>query len=373
MKARLVIDSTKHSADLFYLTGFRAPDPIIWMQLGRGKILMLSELELDRAKKEASADLFVPLKTYFTKAMKLFSRTSLVHAAAVFLKEKGVKRIEVPMSFPSLYLRVLEDLDFTVRVSGGDFVPARRAKRRREIEEIRKSIRRGAEGVELAVDMIARSTVRSGKLQLDGKPLTSERLKLEVTRFLLDRGCGASGLIAAGSRRQTSMPHHTGSGALRAGEAIILDFFPRDIMSGYHGDITRTVVKGKAGDRLKKMYEATRKVERKTSSMLRPGVPCKKLHAKALEIFKDAGFVTGRRKGRAGGFFHGLGHGLGLEIHEKPSFSAVAERLRCRDVTTIEPGLYYLETGGVRHENVYVITSTGHELLTDCDVPFEIE
>ena len=373
MKTRLVIDSTKHSADLFYLTGFRAPDPIIWMQLGRRKILMLSELELDRAKKEATADLFVSLKTYFAKAQKVFSRALLIHAAAVYLKEKGVKKIEVPSSFPAGCLRTLEELEFKVSVVEADFVPARRAKRTWEIDEIRKSIRHGAEGVELAADMIARSTVRSGKLQLDGKPLTSERLKLEVTRFLLDRGCGASGLIAAGSRRQTSMPHHTGSGVLMAGEAIILDFFPRDLASGFHGDITRTVVKGKAGAGLRKMYEAVRKAEKKTSSMLRPGVSCRKLHVTALKVFREAGFVTGRRKGRARGFFHGLGHGLGLEIHEKPLFSAVAEMLRFRDVTTIEPGLYYIETGGVRHENVYAITSTGHDLLTDCKVPFELD
>jgi Xaa-Pro aminopeptidase len=370
-KTRLVIDSTRRSADLFYLTRLKAPDPIVWMQVGRRRILMLSELELDRARKEARADLFLPARTYMIRAARLFSRATPAHAAAVFLGDRGIRSVEVPASFPVSLMRVLEELGFDVAVSGEDFVPARRTKRQWEVREIRRCTRLGAEGIDLAVSMIHTAEARGRRLLLGGRPLTSEAVKREVTKYLVDRDCQAAGLIAAGRRDQTAMPHHTGSGALEPGEAIILDFFPKSSGSGYHGDITRTVVRGKAGEKLKKMYEAVRTVERKVAAMIRPGAEGRSLQAAALRMFERAGFKTGRSAGHACGFFHGIGHGLGLEIHEKPSMSG-SDKLRPGDVVTVEPGLYYPETGGVRHENVYLVTRTGREPLTDYEIPFEI-
>ena len=373
MKARLVIDSTKRSSDLLYLTRLKAPDPVIWLQVGRQRALMLSELELDRARQEATADLFLSARAYLAKAARFFPNPTSVHAAAVFLKERGARRVEVPASFPAAYDRLLKSLGFDVEVNEGAFVPARRSKRRAEVREITAAVRAGAEGVGLAVDMIRRARVRGTMLHLDGKKLTSEDLKREVTKALVDKGYSAAGLIAAGCRDQTSLPHHTGSGPLLAGEAIILDFFPRSVRSGYHGDITRTVVKGRASERLRRMERAVREVERRAAAGLRAGVRGADLHKAALRTFERAGFETGRRGGKARGFFHGLGHGLGLEIHESPSVSARDEVLRTGDVVTIEPGLYYPETGGVRHENVYLVTAGGSEPLTDCEVPFEID
>ncbi len=174
-------------------------------------------------KKEARADLFLPVRGYLLRAARLLGHATSAHAAAVFLRQRGIRSVEVPDSFPVGLLRTLEDLGFGVTVSGEDFVPARRSKRRREVREIRRSIRSGAEGIDLAVSMIRRAEARGGRLMLEGRPLTSERVKREVTKFLVDRDCQAAGLIAAGRRDQTAMPHHTGSGPLEPGEAIILE------------------------------------------------------------------------------------------------------------------------------------------------------
>ena len=125
-------------------------------------------------------------------------------------------------------------------------------------------------------------------------------------------------------------------------------------------------------DILKAMERAVRKVERDIAARLRPGVRGVDLHARALKMFARVGFETGRAGGKARGFFHGIGHGLGLEIHERPSLSAREERLQKGDVVTVEPGLYYPERGGIRHENVYLITDRGARCLTRCDMPFEI-
>jgi len=214
--------------------------------------------------------------------------------------------------------------------------------------------------------------VKRRTLHLDGKPLTSERVRHEVTLFLTARGYSAAGLIVAGRRDQTSLPHHVGSGPLGAGEPIIMDFFPRCSSSGFHGDITRTVLKGRAPAAVRAMERAVRKVESDIASRLRPGVRGVDLHARALKMFARAGFDTGRAGGKARGFFHGIGHGLGLEIHERPSMSARDEVLRRGDVVTVEPGLYYPEHGGIRHENVYLLTDAGARCLTRCRVPFEI-
>ncbi len=372
MKARLIIDSTKRSADLYYLTGLKAPDPVIWFQLGRKRVLMLSELELDRARIEARADRFVALRPYLAKASKRMGAATAVHAAALFLEEHGARRVEVPGTFPSSMYLTLRSLGFEVAVVNGEFVPARRTKRAAEVREIVRAIRYGAEGIAMAVDMIRRAVVRRRTLHLDGQPLTSERIRKEVTLFLTARGYSAAGLIVAGRKDQTSLPHHVGSGALRAGEPIILDFFPRSASSGFHGDITRTVLKGRATHELRAMERAVRRVESDIAARLRPGVLGVELHARAIGMFDRAGFKTGRAGGKARGFFHGIGHGLGLEIHEKPSMSARDEVLRKGDVVTVEPGLYYPERGGIRHENVYLLTDRGARCLTRCDVPFEI-
>jgi Xaa-Pro aminopeptidase len=374
MKARLIIDSTRRNADLFYLTRLRAPDPIIWIKTGRERVLILSELELDRARKEARADLVLPANTYYARAVASTGRAATpAHAAAAFLEERRAKRVEVPVDFPLKYYRVLTGLGFDVVMPEGDFVPARRAKSKWEKREIEEAVRRGAEGIDLAVDMIRRAEVRGRTLHLGGAPLTSERLKKDVAGFLLDKDHDAADLILAGRREHTCLPHHTGGGPLGAGEFIIMDFFPRSRRSGYHGDITRTVVKGRAGKRQERMYRAVRKVERAVASMLRPGAECRALHRTALRMLEREGFRTGRRKGSAYGFFHGIGHGLGLEVHERPSFSAAGEVLRRGDVVTVEPGLYYPDVGGVRHENVYMITSSGSELLTHYEIPLELD
>ena len=173
----------------------------------------------------------------------------------------------------------------------------------------------------------------------------------------------ASHTIVAGGN-QGCDPHESGHGPLRAGQPIILDIFPRDNSTGYWGDITRTVVRGRASEAVKRLYAVVFRAQELAFRELRDGVNGREIHEGILRLFRENGFATSRRDGRMQGFFHGTGHGLGLEIHEPPRVSAVDAKLRAGHVVTVEPGLYYWGVGGVRLEDVAVIQARGARNLT---------
>jgi Xaa-Pro aminopeptidase len=159
-------------------------------------------------------------------------------------------------------------------------------------------------------------------------------------------------------------PHESGHGPLRAYTTIIIDIFPRDMKTGYFGDITRTVVRGRASEAVKKLYAAVERAQEIAFQKLRAGVNGKDVHDAVHKSFTDAGYKTGRVRGRMQGFFHGTGHGLGLEVHERPRVSVVSEALRAGHVVTVEPGLYYRGVGAVRLEDVAVVGERRSRNLT---------
>jgi Xaa-Pro aminopeptidase len=157
---------------------------------------------------------------------------------------------------------------------------------------------------------------------------------------------------------------------LRAHELIILDLFPRAAASGYFGDMTRTVVRGRASDAQRKLWETCLEGQKRALRAIKPGRSGKAVQDDVRQYFTDQGYPTERREGRWSGFFHGLGHGLGLEIHESPRVGTTT--FHPGQVVTVEPGLYIPGFGGVRHEDVVTITKTGHRLLSRFPKPLEI-
>jgi len=159
-------------------------------------------------------------------------------------------------------------------------------------------------------------------------------------------------------------PHDVGNGPIRAGEPVIIDIFPRSEKTGYFADITRTVVKGKPRPRVREMYDAVLAGQRGALRMIKPGVVASDIHGAILALFEKRGFKTGQIDGRMQGFFHGTGHGLGLEIHEAPRIAMNDTRLEAGMVVTVEPGLYYAGIGGMRIEDTVLVTRTGMRNLT---------
>ena len=153
--------------------------------------------------------------------------------------------------------------------------------------------------------------------------------------------------------KQGCDPHEPGYGLLRAHEPIILDIFPRSQKTGYFGDITRTVVRGRASEAVRKLYATVHQGQQIAFKKVRAGVSTAEVHRAVQDYFQQEGYRTGRHRGRMQGFFHGTGHGLGLEIHESPRLGTTSTGvLRAGQVVTVEPGLYYPEIGGVRLEDV---------------------
>ena len=181
-------------------------------------------------------------------------------------------------------------------------------------------------------------------------------------------GLPANTIVAGGD--QACDPHERGSGPLKADSLIILDVFPRDAKSGYYGDLTRTVLRGRASEDQRRLWETVREGQALALKKMKPGVDGLSVHNEIKQLFTERGYPTEVRNGRHVGFFHGTGHGLGLEIHEVPRFQKTV--FKQGQVLTVEPGLYYPGIGGVRLEDVVVLTRTGIRMLSKIEKRLEI-
>jgi Xaa-Pro aminopeptidase len=278
----------------------------------------------------------------------------------------------VPDNFPLGLARELKKLGVKLKPRAAIF-PRREIKSADEVRKISAALMMAEVGMAEGTEVLRRSKIaRNRRLIYHGLPLTSEKLRSVIDCAIL-QACGlAANTIVAGGR-QACDPHERGHGLLRANEPIILDIFPRSQKTGYFGDITRTVVRGRANEAVKKLYDTVWRGQKVGFEKIRANVPTADVHKAVQKFFVQQGYKTGRRDGRMEGFFHGTGHGLGLEIHEAPRLGATsAGKLRAGHVVTVEPGLYYPEIGGVRLEDVALVTSNGARNLTRFEKVLEI-
>lgn len=237
---------------------------------------------------------------------------------------------------------------------------------------IRGSQRAAVAAMKGAVALIASAGIDRKNRLIHGKnPLTSETVRQLINKIVIDLDCSGNDTIVAGGEQGTD-PHERGSGQLFAGQAIILDIFPRSEKTGYWGDITRTVCRGPAPPELKKLYLAVKAAQSKALSAVRAGICADKVHETAQKEFARRGFETMEKEGKNIGFIHGTGHGVGLDIHERPRLGSSGETLEEGHVVTVEPGLYYPGLGGIRIEDTVVVTETGFRYLATCPKKFEL-
>ncbi len=232
------------------------------------------------------------------------------------------------------------------------------------MKKIETSLRAAEAGLLAGIEALKSTTIgRDGWLRRSGSKFTSEDLRGVVDSTILKLGGIPVRTICAGGDQAVD-PHEIGHGPLRAHSPIVMDIFPRSQSTGYFGDLTRTVVKGRASEKLKEVYALVEEGTRLGHKSIHDGADGRKIHEDILALFDSRGFKTGMKSGRMQGFFHGTGHGLGLDIHEAPSISRRGSVLRAGHVVTVEPGLYYLGLGGVRIEDVALVTKTGSRNLT---------
>jgi Xaa-Pro aminopeptidase len=259
-----------------------------------------------------------------------------------------------------------------VKVKRGPFFKDREIKTADEVRKISEALGLAEQGMQAAIKVLRAARIgRDGFLWQRGDKLTSEHIQGVINAAIAVLGGTANHTIVA-CGNQGCDPHEAGHGPLKAHRPIILDIFPRDARTGYWGDITRTVVRGRASEPVKALYATVAKGQEIAFQKLRDGVNSQDIHEAVHASFRKAGFVTRRRGGRMQGFFHGTGHGLGLEIHELPRVSSVDVTLRAGNVVTVEPGLYYWGIGGVRLEDVALIQARGARNLTTFPKVLEI-
>ncbi|HUK55903.1 MAG TPA: Xaa-Pro peptidase family protein [Nitrospiria bacterium] len=363
-QAVLMIANSELDSNLYYATRFLAPDPFIFIQTDGRKTLVMSDLELDRARAQARVN---EVLSYSAIEQKLkeqgLAEPKTIDVVDACLKVRGVRRLLIPGDFGFRHAQGLQSKGYALTTKPDPFFEERVLKSAEEIEAITQTQRATEAAVEAAVEVIRESKIKKDELHWSEGTLTSEAIKKIINVKLMEMDCIAQHTIVA-CGLQGCDPHDEGSGPLRPNQSIVMDVFPRSARTRYYADMTRTVVKGRAPDALRTLYDAVRRAQEEGIAMVRDGAEGRTIHRRIMTIFEQSGYPTGPKNGRMQGFFHGTGHGVGLDIHEPPRISKSEWTLKAGEVVTVEPGLYYPEIGAVRIEDLVVVTPTGCENLT---------
>lgn len=370
--ATLFIAASEGESNLYYATKFVAPDAFIYLEIKGERLLVMSDLEMDRAKVQASVDRVLSYSELEKKAkgqgIKEPTTVDIVH---VVLKEAKVRQLLVPANFPFIHAARLQELGYSVKPKRDPFYEQRVVKTAEEVRYIEASQRATEEAVAAAHAALRQATIRDQVLWLDGECLTSERIKKLINVKLMERDCVAQHTIVAGGE-QACDPHNEGSGPLPADRSIIFDVFPRSATSRYFADMSRTVIRGTASPELTRLYQTVKDAQEEAIDNIKDGADGMKIHQGICARFEKAGYKTGLVNGRMQGYFHGTGHGVGLDIHEAPRISRTGSLLQEGHVVTVEPGLYYPGLGAVRIEDMVLVTKDGCRNLTNFPKVFEL-
>ena len=370
----LIVADSDRDADMLYAVGMFVPDPFIYLRLGGKCHVVMSDLEIDRARKDAGHCRIISRSRCANELQRAgVKEISTARIIQLLLRRKRLSRVVVPSNFPLGLAEELRRLKIKVVARPGAFFPARVRKSAEEVKKISAALMMAEVGLAEGIQALKNAKIgRNRRLMHRHNPLTSEKLRAIIDTAILQAGGLANHTIVAGGE-QGCNPHEVGHGILRAHEPIILDVFPRSQRTGYFGDITRTVVKGRASEAVGKMYDTVERGQDLAFRAFRHGAATADIHQQVQELFAAEGFKTGRRNGRMQGFFHGTGHGVGLELHEAPRVGTNAQdKLQSGQVVTIEPGLYYPGIGGVRLEDMALVTTNGPRNLTKFEKVLEV-
>ena len=383
-----LVDADGTDSTQRYLSGFDAPDPFTTVYTPETTAILVSALEFGRANSESRADEVSRLADYDYRSLAAEhgGAAATARVVAAWLDDLGVDSVATPDRFPLGPADRLRERDITVTPDTDDVVTEIRAqKRSKEIEHIREA-QRANEAAMRAAETLLRDAVvddagsadgsavdDTGEVLFhDGAVLTSERVKTEIEATLLERGHGLDETIVA-CGVDAADPHDRGSGPLRPHEPIIVDIFPRSKTSGYHADMTRTFVVGDPDPTVREWFDRTTDAVNAALDAIEPGVTGAAVHDAVCDVYEDAGLPTLRSEPTTEtGFIHSTGHGVGLDVHELPRIAPDGGELRSGHVVTVEPGLYDPAVGGIRTEDLILVTDDGYENLTDYAIDLQV-
>src|SRR5712691_3107582 len=367
----LIYGDTIRSPELRHEVPVPIPDPFLYAEKGDRRIAILHSLEIPRVREDAPSLEIIPLEELgsdelFTQGLQGWE--VMLELAVRACRELGIARATVPETFPVGHADHLRANGIELTVDRDLFDNRRRSKNETELRGIRRAQKACETALDAARDLLRRAQPNGAGLEVDGAPLTSERIKRVIEGVFADHDVEGSEMIVSHGP-QTAVGHDMGSGQIRPNEPIVFDLFPKDKQTGCYADMTRTYVVGEPSDEVKEWHGLVKAALDRSTAAVKPGANGRNLFELVCDIFQQAGYKTALNKEPGevleDGFIHGLGHGVGLEVHELPSMSRTGHDLVPGDVITIEPGLYRSGYGGLRLEDLVLVTKDGYEVITD--------
>lgn len=372
LPARIAAGIPEVHSSLYWRLRFSVCDQVVLLELpnqtGTGSVLILRDIEMERARQSALVDRVACPADYTPEGGLSGDReTANAQAAAECLRRAGVTRAVGDRTLPLIFADFARKAGISIDCDPDRWVKERRQKSAEEIGHLRDAQRVTEGAIQLACELIASAHARAdGVLMHAGHPLTSERVRAAVDHWLLDRDFINPMAIIAGGPAAADC-HFYGFGELRTSEPVIVDIFPRDRKTRYNGDCTRTVVHGDIPDEVKRMHAAVRAAKLAAEQTIIAGVTGEAVHRATIQAMLDAGYAFGLPAGNAPlsycALTHGTGHGIGLDVHEPPLLDIKGPALLAGEALTVEPGLYRRDLGGVRIEDMVIVTEHGCDNL----------
>ncbi len=374
----LIDGDTLRYAEMRHEVALMVPDPFLYAESAGSRHVILSSLERGRVA-EADATLVVhPFEDFgFDEIVASGMKRSeaLLEVKVRACQALGVQQAVVPADFPVELADRLRVAGVALAVDREFFSARRRVKSAAELAGIRRAQASAEEGMRAAAALLRAAKPAPGGLVVDGEPLSCERLKGVIAAAVSAAGGHLGDAVIVSHGAQTAIGHELGSGPIAAGEAVIIDLWPRDPDTTCFADMTRTFVVGEVPEQIRRFHALTLEALECARAALRAGASGTAVYGAACEPFERDGFPTQRTKAPGEtlerGFYSALGHGVGLEVHEAPTLGRYPDALLAGDVVTIEPGCYEPGIGGVRLEDLTLVTQDGHETLTD--FPYDLE
>jgi Xaa-Pro aminopeptidase len=373
----LIYADSVRSADMRHAIPLAVIDPFLYAELGDERHVVVSSIERSRLE-----ELDATLKVHTIDAFGLDQllaegvdrHEAELRALVRACSEISAGNVRVPPEFPLELADRLRSSGLELEPDRELFASRRRVKSEAELAGIRRAQRAAEAGMRAAATLLRSAEPDAGRLIAGAEPLTCERLQHVIRNAIIDAGAAIDEFVASHGA-QTAVGHELGSGPIQSGEPIVIDLWPRDPATACYADMTRTFVVGEVNDELRRYHELTLEALERSRRELKPDAPGREVWGAACEPYERAGLPTQRTKQPGTpleeGFFHSLGHGVGLEVHEPPILGRAADRMLAGDVVTLEPGCYRPGFGGCRLEDLLYVTEDGVELLTD--FPYALE